>query len=203
VVGRRLGGGLLRCHVGRCAQSHAEGGEPGAPAGRGCGECFRDAEVGHDGVAAREQHVVGLDVAVHEAVVVGVGQRVGHLAEESHRLSGRQLAAPGEPGTQGLALDERHRVVQEVAGLAGGEQRDDVGMGEPGREADLLAEAIGADRVRQLGGQELDDHLAVERGLGGEEDARHPAAAQLALDRMRAAQRVLDALPKVHVHQHR
>ena len=37
----------------------------------------RDAEVGHQHLVARQQDVVGLDVAVHHALGVGVGERVG------------------------------------------------------------------------------------------------------------------------------
>ncbi len=65
------------------------------------------------------------------------------------------------------------------------------GMLQPGGEPDLLAEALGADRLGQLGRQHLDDDRPVERALGRDEDARHPAAAELALDPVARDQRGL------------
>ena len=63
------------------------------------------------------------------------------------------------------------------------------------RSADIAAASSGREHLHH--------DLPAEPALAGDEDAGHPAAAQLALDRVRAAQRVLDALPKVHVHQRR
>jgi hypothetical protein len=48
-----------------------------------------DAEVGDERVralAGLQQDVLRLDVAVHDAARVGVGERVGDLAREAHRL---------------------------------------------------------------------------------------------------------------------
>ena len=47
---------------------------------------FRDPEVGDDRRAAREQHVVGLDVAMHDAALVRVRQRLRHVAQDADRL---------------------------------------------------------------------------------------------------------------------
>ena len=77
------------------------------------------AEVGDRGVAAREHHVVGLDVAMHHAALVGVGERVDHLAQDPDRLVHRECAFAREPLAQRLALHERHDVVEEAVGLAG------------------------------------------------------------------------------------
>ena len=56
-----------------------------------------------------EQHVVGLDVAVHHAPGVGVRQGVGHLDQDLDRLVDRQLALDGSsrcaevlPSTKGI-----------------------------------------------------------------------------------------------------
>ena len=68
-----------------------------------------DAEIGHQRVPSGEQHVVGLDVAVDHALRVRVGERVGDLGEEPHRLVDRQLALAGRaargafsPSTNGM-----------------------------------------------------------------------------------------------------
>ena len=80
----RIGRRLLRRHVGRRAERDARGGEllpPGGLAHR-----LGHAEVGHQGVPAGEHHVVRLDVAVHHARRVRVGQRVGHLEQDPDRV---------------------------------------------------------------------------------------------------------------------
>ena len=47
-----------------------------------------------------QENVVGLDVAMDHALLVGVGERVGHFAEDPHDLLHRQLALawPAGPG---------------------------------------------------------------------------------------------------------
>ena len=51
----------------------------------------RDAEVGHHRVAVVQQDVVGLDVAVDDALPVRVVERVGGLTRDPHRLVHREL----------------------------------------------------------------------------------------------------------------
>ena len=57
------------------------------------------------------------------------------------------------------------------------------------REQDLALEPLGVDAGAQLRGQHLDDDAAAERVLVREEDARHAAAAELALELVGARQR--------------
>ena len=64
-------------------------------------------------MASRQQNVVRLDIAVHDAMLMRMGERVDHLAENPHRVVYRQLAVPGEPLPQRLPLDVRHDVVEE------------------------------------------------------------------------------------------
>ena len=68
-----------------------------------------DAEVGDQRVAVpREQQVLGLDVPVDHAVLVGVLQRLRRLARDPERVLHRELPLAPEPVAQALALDERH-----------------------------------------------------------------------------------------------
>ena len=150
------------------------------------------------GVAVREQHVVGLDVAVDDAVAVGVGEGVHDLAQELGRLGHRQLALARELGTQRFAGDERHDVVEQVAGgRAGGEQRHDVRVLEPRGELDLALEALDVDGGAGLRRQHLDDDLPAQPGLLGKEDAAHAAAAQLPEEAVGVAEGGLEALLEV------
>jgi len=114
-----IGHRLFRRHVGRGAQGDAQGGQRRL-AGRGA-DGLGDAKVGDHGVLPREEHVVRLDIAMDHAFGVSVGQRVRHLAQNPHRFAHRQLPLAGQLGAQRLALDERHDVVEEIAGRPRGQ----------------------------------------------------------------------------------
>ena len=68
---------------------------------------------------------------------------------------------------EGLALDERHDVVEQVAGGARGEEGDDVRMLQGGGQLDLALEPLGLDRRGHLGREYLDDGGSVELGIEG------------------------------------
>src|SRR5206468_978333 len=52
---------------------------------------------------------------------------------------------------------------------------------------------------RHLRGEDLHDHLPVERDVASEEYTRHPPAAELALDAEAVAEAALEAFLKVHL----
>jgi hypothetical protein len=64
-----------------------------------------------------------------------------------------------------------------------------MGMLQAGRELDLALEPFDVDRRAHLGRQELDDDLAAEADLLGEEHPAHAAAAQLPQNAVLAADR--------------
>ena len=180
VVEVRVGRGLLRRHVGRSAERHAGGGEL-LPAGR-LAHRLGHAEIGDERVPAGEHHVVGLDVAVHHALAVGVGQRVHHLDQDLDRVVHRQLAYAREPLAERFALDVRHHEVEEAAGLAGVVERQDVRMLQAGRHLDFAEEPLAAERGGELGPQHLERHLAPVPEILGEVHRGHAAGADLPLD---------------------
>ena len=106
-----LAGGLLRAHIGRRPDRHPRPGERLAAGGT---HRLGDPEVRHHRVAALEQDVLRLDVAVDDAPAVRVAQRVGHLAGDPKRVVHRELLFAGQPVAEGLSLDERHHVEQEI-----------------------------------------------------------------------------------------
>ena len=61
-------------------------------------------------------------------------------------------------------------------------------MLQPRRELDLAQEPLGAQAVGQLGAQHLERDRPVVPEVPGEVDRRHPAAAELALERVAAGQ---------------
>ena len=180
VVERRVGGGLLRAHVLRRPERDADGGDRGVRPrpGHGAG----DPEVRDDGVALGEEDVLRLDVPMHDAPAVGVGEAVGRFGGDPHRLRDGQRPFARQAPPQRVPLDERHHVVEQAVGFAGVVQRKDVRVVELRRDVDLAEEALQAQEARQLREQHLDRHRAVVAEVVREEHHRHPAPAQPAFD---------------------
>ena len=94
---------LLRAHVGRRPEREPRVGES---VGSGAAHGSRDPEVRHQGVAALEEYVLRLDVAVDHAARVRIAQGVRHLARDAERLVERELLLALQPVAQGLPFDE-------------------------------------------------------------------------------------------------
>ena len=150
-----------------------------------------------DWSSALATHVAGLDVPVHHAVAVGVAQRVRHVAQDPGGLAHRQLAVAREPGLERLALHQGHGEEQEVGGLAGGEQRHDMGVLERGGELNLAAEPVRAETGRELRREHLDHDLAAEARLGGDEHPAHRPARELPFELVAPGQRRPQASERV------
>jgi hypothetical protein len=176
---------LFRAHVRRSAHR-----QPGLrqPLLAGGADRARDAEIGEDGLVALEQDVLRLDVAVDHSVGVGVVQRAQHLAGDLKRVIDGKLALPVKPLTEALPIYVRHGVPELVGAVgspcagAGIEDRQDVGMLEPGGDPDLVEEALGPECGRQIGMQHLEGYRAVVPQIVGEIDGRHTAPANLAVE---------------------
>ncbi len=143
---------------------------------------LRHAEVHHQRVPVGEHHVVGLDVAVHHAVPMGVREPVHDLAQEAHRLRWGQRAVARQPVPQRVAVDERHDVVEEPVRFTRIKQRQDVRGLQLGRDLDLAQEALPADGLGQLGAQHLDRHPPIVLQVLGQVHRGHAARPELALD---------------------
>jgi hypothetical protein len=74
---------------------------------------------------------------------------------------------------------------------------EDVRVLQPGGEADLALEALGAECVGQLGMQDLEGDGAVVSFVVREVHRSHPPAAELALDRVHAGETCLELSPRV------
>src|SRR5690349_10535380 len=102
---------------------------------------------------------------------VRICERIDDVVEHPNDVRDAESAVALDGDAKRLALDVRHRVVQDAIPFAGGEQGYDVRMMQLRGELDLPAEALDVDAGREVGGQHLDDHLTAECTLGRHEDA--------------------------------
>lgn len=187
--------GLLGGDVGRRAKRRPDRRQRGVLAlAAGCGHGLGNPEIGHRGRTAREEDVVRLDVAVHNAVRMGVLQSPRDVAQDGHRLGQAHCAIAREAGPERLALDERHRVVRQAVGFARRQHGHDVWVLEARRDLDFAPETFGTDLCGELRRQHLYDDLAAERGFFGDEDLGHPAAAEFTLKRVGVAEGRLESV---------
>jgi hypothetical protein len=89
----RISARLLRTHVRGSAERNAEVRDLGAIGAARGGERFRHAKISADRRSSGEEHIIGLDVAMNHAVLVGVGERARHFAQDADRVGDGQLAA--------------------------------------------------------------------------------------------------------------
>ena len=68
-------------------------------------------------------------------------------------------------------------------------------------ELDLATEPVRIDPCCELGRKDFDDDLAIEVGLGCNEDARHSRAAELAVNAIGVAEYLLKLALKVGSHR--
>ena len=129
--------------------------------------------------------------------VVRVGERARDLAQHAHPVGDGKLTFTLESRAERFAVDERHREIGQPIALAGGKQRHDVRMLQPRGELDLSFEALDRYARRHLGRQDFDHHPAVKSAVFGDEDARHAAPAQLALQGVGGSKRRLQLVAQV------
>ncbi len=156
---------------------------------------LRDPEVGDHRAARRplEKDVVGFDVAVDDAPRVRVGERPGDLLDHLRRRRDRHRAARAHAMRERLPVHVRHREEDVPVDLVDPEDRDDVGMRQLGRRPRLAHEAlakVGALRERRR--EHLERHVPVQLHLAREIHHPHPAASELALQRVLPRQGALE-----------
>ena len=184
-VERALTGGLLRTHVARRAYD-----QPGGGQAVGLVPGSRDTEVRDQGGSVRrEQQVFGLDVAMQDAVLMGIFEGAGGFGRDSHGLVQRQLALAIQTRAQRLAFDVGHRVPEDPRGVAGVEDGNDVGVLEAGGELDFAEEPIGAERGCESGTQHLQRDEPTVLEIARQVDGRHAASAEFSLNDVPVHQR--------------
>jgi hypothetical protein len=200
VIELLVAAGLLGRHVQRGAEHHAGLGQPRRVALAGRAHVLRDAEV-HDldevlVLAAQQEHVLRLHVAVDDALGVrGAQRRRDLLRDQQDALLGQRALAQQALGER-LALEELHH--HERPAVAGGAEVgdvDDVLVADRGGEPRLLLEPRD-DLIlaRVLVEQDLDRDALADQRVGGLVDRAHAALADLARDVVAAEQGLADQL---------
>ena len=125
-----------------------------------------------------DQHVRRLQIAVQNAVLVGIMDGPRDHGEVARGLARPQRTA-GHQGTERLALDAAHAEIRLPVHLARAVDGDDVGMRQVRRRLGLRLKARMVRRRGQLAAQ---DHFqrddALQAALPGLVDDAHAAAAQ-------------------------
>ena len=146
---------------------------------------------------AGQEHVLRLDVPVHDPPRVGVGECVADLAGNPEGVVNPELVLARYAITQRLSLDERHDVVEVPAGRAGVVEREDMWMLQLRGGANLAQESIGADRGSDVGAQHLDRHESTVLEVAREVDGCHPATTKLPVDLIPVRKRCSQAVERV------
>ena len=95
---------------------------------------------------ARHEDVVGLQIAMHDALVVSGGQAPADLHGIVHRRTQRERCT-GRPLAQRGAVEHLHGGIRNPVKSADVVNRDDVGMRERGQHFDLAVEPLPELRI--------------------------------------------------------
>ena len=102
-----------------------------------------DTEIRDDGPAILVQHDIGrLDIAVNDAVAVGVPERVTNLGQDGLHHRDRQRADLVDDRVESPPLDVLHDEVQDLLALLDGVNGDDVRMTQRCGRARLALEPL-------------------------------------------------------------
>ena len=139
VIDVRVARHLLRRHVLRRPEEHAVARERQRSRRRRQGP--RYPEVAHQRVTTGDQDVVGLDVAVDDALGVRIRERVADVPEDHEDMIHRYCTTMHEPMPQRMTRLVRHHVIQQLTSFARIVQRHDVRMTELRDDLDLPQES--------------------------------------------------------------
>ena len=209
-VGGAAVAGLLGCHVIDRADRGAERGQAGHVIDRtllglqlGVGQFLLadgpgEAEVGELEVRlpilVREEKVGGLDVAVDNALAMGVAKGPRRLDGDRARLVGQELAFAVDVLVQVGALDILHRQEKGAVDLREFVDRDDVLVVEAGRAAGLAPKAFDHARLEgEVGLEDFEGHGPAEIDIHGLVDGSHAPGGDVGLHLVLADTKVATA----------
>jgi hypothetical protein len=160
----------------------------GVGQGRGLGvrgvRAAGEPEVEHHDAPVPDHHVLGLEVAVHDADRVGRREAASCGQEDVSELA-PATRPRARPGVELRALDALGGKEDRVLMQADVVDRDHVGVAEPRQRLGLPQEARPvAGRAAPLVAQHLDRDLALELGIVGAVDDAHAASSEDAAHRV-------------------
>ena len=134
-------------------------------------------------VAAIDEDVVRLEIAVHHALTVRGLERLGDLAADADRAVDREASFPAEGRVEVLAVHERHGDELQPADVSEIVDAQDVAVRHLRAEQQLLLEALqDAGLVEEHGTNDLDGDGAIELAVARAEHRPHAALAEDGLD---------------------
>src|SRR5688500_11933004 len=142
-----------------------------------------DAEVDEvSEVGPGDQDVGRLDVAVQDAMAVGVGESLGYLCDQGDGAAGIQPTSSDDL-VEACAVDETHVDVEPAVTLAEVVNRNDVRVLEARRAVRLSAEPSTEVLIaRDIGWKELERHGAATTSIERPVNLAHPASPEEALE---------------------
>src|SRR5881394_3691822 len=143
-----------------------------------------EAEIGDHRFTFVNQNIRRLDVAMNHAALVRVLERAGDLPGDGHRFFDAELLLAIELGPERFAPHEGLDVPQELIGLAGVDQREDVRMIEPRGDLHFIEKSDDAEVRGDFWAQNLERDLAVVLQLAREVHCPHAAGPDFAFDRV-------------------
>jgi len=132
----------------------------------------RDAKIGeHDAPVLIDDDICGLDIAMNDALFVGIGQRARQSCSPGKGLLGLDFFGRNV-FFEGLADHVFHHQIRRAGGFVDAHivQFHDAGMRKLAHDAGLGHEAVAPRRVVQPRLQGLDGHNAADQRVSGFED---------------------------------
>ncbi|GIW12890.1 MAG: hypothetical protein KatS3mg062_0329 [Tepidiforma sp.] len=128
-----------------------------------------------------DEDVFGFDVAVDDALAVGICKSIGELAAQPNRLAVRQSPLRLDELSERIPVDVLRDDVAPALVFAGVEDADDVRMLEASHDARLTLErshCFGVDGFGERGVEEFDGDPSAEAKVLGEPDLSHAASTE-------------------------
>ena len=115
-----------------------------------------------------EQHVAGLHVAVHDALLVGVVQGLGDVGRDTNRLALRERPVALDARGERLAVDELHDDGRRLSGVVDVVDADDHRVRQACRGARLRDQALPrGDIGQEVRVEPLHGHRPIELLVAG------------------------------------
>ena len=187
--------GLLGAHVLRGAETQARLRDTLSARSR---DREGNAEIGDDRLPVLKKDVLGLEIAMNDAVLVCIVERSGDGDGDAHGVVHRQLTLTIEAMPQALALDEGHDIEEQPVRLATVEQRKQIRVLKIGGHANLGEKTLGAEYRSELGAQHLQCNVPLVTDVACEVHSRHTTATDLAFELVAIGQGGIQGVDEIH-----